>query len=481
MITRLTCITTFTGATVAACSSIHVYSLYKTLGRDKVGAVLASCLGLSFFGHFLLIPRVLPILILSLEPSRVCWILWGFGTAATAATSTLTFKTLTGSLAPWGKTGIACQIIFSIAIGHFYTDLFSIWLDNFLILKIPKDNLLATINQDDLKNFAAKLRNTPPEKLEELLTDTPLLRLTGNEMVKTLSYHLPSLDDHYEIKFNKPVTITAEQKGEIVPFDQFSRDHLQHLSQYLSIYELLKLSMTCKKLYHSICSAEGVNLWGNKKVGSLTSFRSMTLLARSLETMTRSSKNPTFLLHATVLKHALFLAWPKDLIQRIGKHLSTSQDFKDGISLLWLNEDPHETLPKLLTWVKKPQETLLITRFLREHPECFTDFIRLINDMNIDRHIVDNSLEHLARFGLPENCLDDLCREFHAELVKHQLDQQPLRIGSFCLSILQRIHIDHPTYSFEGQLPPAVIPSIKTDFGKPLIYYLGEEIKKHLS
>ncbi len=483
MITRLTCITTFTAATVAANTSILLYPSHKTLGRYKVGTVLASMVGLSYFSIFLIYTHLLlPNLLSSLKPSRVYWILWGYGTAATAAASTLAFNAFNGSVAPWGKTGIACQIIFSIAIGYFYTDLFNSWLTASLASKSIKDNLLPTIEKNQLIDFTSILRTTPPEQFEELLTKTPLLLLAGNEMVETLASHLQSFDGQYEINFNKPVSIPAEQEGEIAYFDQILKDHLQHLSQFLSIYELLKLSMTCKKMYHSICGAEGQNLWRNKKVGSLTSFRSMTLLARSLDAQTRSSNNPTFLLHATVLKQALFLAWPKDLIQHLGKHLSTSQDFKEGISLLWLNEDPHQTLPKLLKWVKKPQDMLLTARFLREHPDCFKGLLELFDDLHVKIDVQENLYEYFSRYGLPKNSLDAICHMINKYLFTVHENQNPLRNGSYTLKILQRIKIDHPEYSFENTLHTVVINSINTiPFGKPCTYYLNQHIKEDLS
>ena len=458
------------GTTAANFYSTVLYTILKTDAKDAAQDVARMLIGgfatYAYVGYTF---GILPGLISSLEPSRAHWISWGYGTTVTAAVSAVAFKFFKGSVAPWGKTSIACQIVFSIAVGYFYTDLFdhNRYLTQSIASKSQKDNLLPTKDQNTLREFTAKLRTTPPEKLETLLTETPLLRLAGNDMVETLASHLPSLDGHYEISFPKPTTI---------PLDQFSKDHLQHLSKYLSIYELLTLSMTCKKMFHAICGAEGVNVWRNKKVGSLSSFRNMTLLAKSLDTQTRASKNPAFLLQATVLKQALFLAWPQDLIQRIGKHLSTSQDFKDGISLLWLNEDPHRTLTKLLAFVKQPKDMVLAARFLREHPDCFD----AMEELNISK--LGSLFELIIRFGLPRSGLDAFCNWFKAELVKNNEDQQPLQTTDPLLKTLQRISIDHPDYLFEGKLPPAIIPGIyAVPIEKPYTIYLNQQIVADLS
>ncbi len=462
----------FVGISVASAFTYTLTSMCNLKVNSPMRALATSTINPFFINFFL------PTLLSSLEPNRVHWILWAYGTTATAAITTYVLRVFKGNYAPWGKTGIIYQTIFSITVGYFYTDLFNEYLTHRLHSQSQKDNLLPTSDQNTLKKFTAELRTTPPEKLETLLTNTPLLRLAGNDMIEILASHLPWQDGHYNISFDKPSTIPPENITDCVYLDQLKKDTLQHLSSFLTIYDLLTLSMSCKKLYHLICGSEGQNLWKSKKVGSITSFRQMTILAKTLSTQTRSSKNITFILHGTLLKQALFLAWPHELIQRIGIYLSTSQDFKEGLSLLWLNEEPHTIFMRLMTEITKYSDKFVAYRFLREHPECIEDVSKFPDN---DSRCY-NLGELTARFGFPQDALDFYCKLVSQWLKNNHIDEAPLDNNNINFKILQRIHIDHPEYSFEGKLPPAVIPGIFSTLpGKPRTHYLNLEIEEIFS
>ncbi len=147
---------------------------------------------------------------------------------------------------------------------------------------------------------------------------------------------------------------------------------------------------------------------------------------------------------------ALFLAWPRD-------RLTTFESDESDPDQVMKYFGPDRKVELLDEPLDEPKaNALVITRFLRDHPENFMSFVTFSRPSGYQWRRC--TWEKLGRFGLPAPALEPFCRAVTSAY------ENGLTHNDFLFPILLlRIQKDHPDFVLEGKVPAQCLEDMKDE------------------
>ena len=182
---------------------------------------------------------------------------------------------------------------------------------------------------------------------------------------------------------------------------------IHNICQWLSLTDIVRLSLTSKWHYHCIASSDGLSMWTAKKLECIRS------LFFSNE-------------------EAVVLTCPKHLLGRLCE-IDSAGSLRQGLEL-FCRETPPPTLPELSSLAGEyKRNAIFLLRYIREHPELLNDPDMTLPCLISIKNVVD-------RFSLPWAAL----RPLTARMRRAIFDQETGETFDITRKMLKRCRRDFP-------------------------------------
>ena len=142
----------------------------------------------------------------------------------------------------------------------------------------------------------------------------------------------------------------------------------------------------------------------------------------------------------------LFLAWPRDLLTTF----ESDESNPDQVAK-YLGTDHAVTL------LDEPEaNALVVTSFLRDHPDNFTSFVKFKNPDGY--HWRRWTWDKLGCYGLPASALEPFC-----SAVTNAYDQELIHNDFLFPILLLRVQKDYPDFVLKGKVPDICLENMKDE------------------